>query len=102
MEDGKGVGHADLAFGETTIFMSDEWEEGKVFSPTTLGGSPISLVCEVDDLDAAWARAVAAGATVDRPIKEEPYGRGGWLRDPFGYRWNLQVSNPDFKPEDMQ
>jgi PhnB protein len=43
----------------------------------------------VQDADAAVARAVAAGATLERPVVDSPHGRGGWIRDPFGHRWNI-------------
>jgi PhnB protein len=96
------LGHAEIVIVGTTLFLSDEWPRGNVYSPTTLGGSSVSFVLEVDDVDAAFQRAVDAGASVERPIKDEPYGRGGWVTDPFGHRWNLLKSNPNFKPEDMQ
>ncbi len=99
--DGR-VGHAEIKIGDTTLYLSDEWAEMKVLSPETLNGNSVSMVVDVDDVDAAWGRAIGAGAKVERPIARAPYGRGGWLVDPFGHRWNLQTPNPDFKPEDMQ
>jgi PhnB protein len=103
MDDGDGrLGHAEITIGDTLLMISDEWPEGNVFSPTTLKGSPVAFVLDVADCDAAFARAVEAGATVSRPLKDEPYGRGGWVTDPFGHRWSIMTSNPDFKPEDMQ
>ena len=99
--DGR-VGHAEIKIGDTTLYLSDEWAEMKVLSPETLNGNSVSMVVDVDDVDAAWGRAIGAGAKVERPITEAPYGRGGWLVDPFGHRWNIQTPNPDFKPEDMQ
>lgn len=99
-DDGR-LGHAEIVVGETVLMLSDEWPKMKVLSPKTLGGNSVSLVLSVDDVDAAFARAVDAGATVERPITDAPYGRGGWLVDPFGHRWNLMTPNPDFKPGDM-
>jgi PhnB protein len=96
------IGHAEIAIGETTIMLSDEWPEGGVFSPTTLKGTSTSFVLDVGDADGAFQRAVDAGATVERPLKDEPYGRSGWLVDPFGHRWCINQPNPNFKPEDMQ
>lgn len=100
-EDGR-VGHAELMIGETALFISDEYAEMGVVSPKGLGGSPVAFVLEIPDVDTAWQHAIDAGATVTRPIAEAPFGRGGWLLDPFGHRWNLMTSNADFKPEDMQ
>ena len=100
--DGR-LGHAEIKIGETTIMLSDEAPDLGVRSPKALGGSAFSLVLDVDgDVDAAFQRAVDAGCTVERPLKDEPYGRGGWVHDPFGHRWSIMKSNPNFKPEDMQ
>ena len=99
-DDGR-IGHAEIAIGATTLYLSDEWPEMRVLSPNTLNGHSVSFVLEIADLDAARGRAIGAGAKVERAIAEAPYGRGGWLIDPFGHRWNLMTSNPDFKPEDM-
>lgn len=86
--DGR-IGHATMRIGGTTLYISDEYAPLKVFSPATLGGSPVSLSLSAPDADAVFARAVDAGARVDRPLRDEPYGRSGWLLDPFGYRWNV-------------
>jgi PhnB protein len=102
MEDNGKIGHAELRIGDTVLFLSDEWAEYNVLSPNTLKGSSVSFVLDVADVDAAWGRAIGAGARVERPITEAPFGRGGWIVDPFGHRWNLMTPNLDFKPEDMQ
>jgi PhnB protein len=100
LEDGGRISHAEIAIGETVVMLSDEWPEGNVKSPRRFDGSCVSLVLDVPDCDAAWERALDTGATVDRPMKDEPYGRGGWITDPFGHRWSIMASNPDFNPED--
>jgi PhnB protein len=65
--------------------VSGEWEAGGVYSPEKYGGTPCSICLLVADVDALAARAVAAGATIERPPNDEPYGhRSCWLRDPFG------------------
>ena len=103
MDDESGrIGHAEIVVHGTVIYISDEWPEMRVLSPKTLNGSSVSFVIDVDDADADFARAVSAGATVERPVKDEPYGRGGWVIDPFGHRWSIQRANPNFKPEDMK
>jgi PhnB protein len=101
LEDGGRISHAEIAIGETVLMLSDEWPEGNVKSPRRFDGSCVSLVLDVPDCDAAWKHALAAGATVDRPMRDEPYGRGGWITDPFGHRWSIMTSNSDFNPEDM-
>jgi PhnB protein len=68
--------------------LADEWPDLGVFSPQQYGGTSCAIRLVVADVDAVVARAVAAGATVERPPKDEPYGdRSAWLRDPFGHRW---------------
>jgi len=99
--DGK-LGHAEITIGETVIMLSDEWPEGGVLSPPKLHGHSVSFVLDVADADAAFRRAVDAGATVARPLKDEPYGRGGWVVDPFGHHWSIMKPNPGFKPEDVE
>ncbi len=99
--DGR-LGHAEIKIGDTVLMLSDEWPEGGVRSPLRFEGSCVSLVLDVPDCDVAFARAIEAGAKVERPLKDEPYGRGGWVIDPFGHRWSIMTSNPNFQPEDMQ
>ena len=95
------IGHAELVIGDSTIYLSDEAPQLGVFSPSTLKGNSCSFVIDVEDADVAVERAVAAGARIERPVTNAPYGRGGWVVDPFGHRWNLQTPNPNFNPEDM-
>ena len=66
-----------------------------------MGGACCAFVLETAELDAVWQRAVEAGAAVDREISDAPYGRGGWLTDPFGFSWNLMTPNPKFNPAEM-
>jgi PhnB protein len=95
------LGHAEITIGDTLIMLSDEAPQLGVLSPQTLKGSSVAFVLSVPDVDAVFARAVERGARVDRPIKDEPYGRGGWLYDPFGHRWSIMTPNPNFDPEKM-
>lgn len=88
--DGR-LGHAEFRIGETTLFISDEFPDFNARSPHTLGGSAVAFVIQVPDADAAFAKAVSAGATIDRPLVDSPPGRGGWLRDPWGHRWNVMT-----------
>ncbi len=96
------LGHAEIEIGNTVLYLSDEAPSLGVCSPATLKGSATSFVIDVPDCDVVFQRALDAGATVQRPIADQPYGRSGWLVDPFGHRWSIMTSNPDFKPEDMQ
>jgi PhnB protein len=93
--DGK-LGHAEFQIGETILFLSDEWAEMNVRGPKSLGASAVSFVVDVPDVDAAFARAVEAGAKVERPVSNEGFGRIGWLHDPWGHRWAIMTGA---KPE---
>jgi PhnB protein len=87
-EDGR-IGHAEIIIGDTTLYISDEWPEMGVLSPQKLQGNSVSLSMAVADADTAFRRAVDAGARVERPLRDEPFGRSGWIVDPFGHRWNI-------------
>jgi PhnB protein len=96
-----GVAHAELFIGNSLIYLADEWPEGDFLSPRTRGGASTILSLEVPDADAVFQRALSAGAAIDRPMRDEPFGRTGDVVDPFGHRWSILTVNPNFKPEDM-
>ena len=92
------LGHAEISVGGARIMLSDEFPEMGVVSPRTLGGSPFQLHLSFDevDIDAVFAQAVAAGATVLRPVADQFYGeRAGSILDPFGHRWTLAARIED-------
>jgi PhnB protein len=98
------LGHAEISVGGARIMLSDEFPEMGVVSPRTLGGSPFQLhVSFTDvDVDALFAQAVAAGATVLRPPADQFYGeRAGSILDPFGHRWTLAASIEDLTDEEV-
>ncbi len=101
-DDDGHIGHAELTIGTTTLMLSDEYLAFDAISPTTLKGTSVAFVLDVPDVDVVFQRALDAGARVARPIKDQPFGRGGWLFDPFGHRWNIMTPNPDFDPESMK
>ena len=79
-----------LRVGDSVLHLADEFPEMGVVAPPTLGGSPVVLALDVADADAAFARAVDAGATVRQPLGDMFWGeRHGQLEDPFGHRWNI-------------
>jgi len=97
------IGHADIHIDGAEIMLSDEFPEGGVFSPQTLGGSPVSIHLYVRDVDAFAKRALAAGATELRPVVDQPYGdRSGTLRDPFGHRWMIASKKEEVPKEEME
>jgi PhnB protein len=97
------IGHAEIRIGQTTLMMNDEYPDFGAVSPDTLGGSPMQFVAIVADADAAMAQALAAGATLPRPVNMQFYGnKAGMLLDPFGYRWSVQQEVEDVSPAEMQ
>lgn len=102
MPDGK-VAHAEMQVGNARIMLSDESPEWGTKSPRTLGGSSSGIVLYVDDADAVTAAAIAAGATVKRPIQDQFYGdRSASVTDPFGHEWNISTHIEDVSEEEMQ
>lgn len=81
---------AQLAFGESEFWVADESPEHLNFSPQSLGGATARMVMVVADPDAAFAHAVAAGASIVQPLVDQPYGwRVGRVVDPFGHHWEI-------------
>jgi PhnB protein len=81
---------AQLAIGDGTFWLADESPEHLNFSPESLGGATVRMVLTVDNPDAMFARAVAAGATPVSPVTDQPYGwRVGRIVDPFGHHWEI-------------
>jgi uncharacterized glyoxalase superfamily protein PhnB len=100
--DGR-IGHAELDFGGATLMLSEEFPEYGTQSPTTLGGTSVTLHLHVDNADETIARAVAAGATVTSPAQDQFYGeRSGAVDDPFGHRWSIGHSLEAMEPAEMQ
>jgi len=93
MADGR-VGHAELELGSSALFLADESPESHVAAPRLGADATVSLVVEMPDVDAAVRRATEAGATVERPPADNPYGRNAVVRDPFGHRWIISAA-PD-------
>lgn len=100
--DGR-LGHAELDFGTTPMMLSDEYPDFGAISPDTLGGTAVTLHLAVADVDAATARAAAAGATILRQPATQSFGeRVAALVDPYGHRWLLSQTVETLSPEDMQ
>ncbi len=100
--DGR-VGHAELTIGAARFMLADEFPEVGHVGPATLGGTTVTIAIQVGDVDAFAARAVAAGATLQRPIKDEFYGeRVATILDPFGHRWRFATTIEEVSNEEMQ
>lgn len=96
------VMHAEMRIGDAALMLADEFPDMGYRSPRSLGGSPVSLLLYVDDVDALFARALAAGATETMPVEDQFDGdRRGTLTDPFGHVWLLATRREDVSPEEL-
>jgi uncharacterized glyoxalase superfamily protein PhnB len=100
--DGK-IMHAELMIGDSIIMLSDEWPEFGALSPQSIGGSPMGLHIYLDGVDAAFDRAVKAGAEVEMPVMDQFWGdRYGKLKDPFGHKWSIGTHVKDMSDDEMK
>lgn len=100
--DGR-VGHAELKIGDSVFMMADEFPEMDTVGPKALGNSPVGLLLYVEDVDAVFARAVARGAAVKKPLADQFYGdRNGTIEDPFGHKWTIATHVEDVAPAEIQ
>lgn len=100
--DGR-IGHAEIRVGDSHVMIADEHPEMKFVGPRTLGGSPVTFVLYVEDVDGQVERAVAAGAKVTRPVADQFYGdRTGSVEDPFGHVWFIATHVEDVPPEELK
>src|SRR3989449_1864888 len=100
--DGK-IGHAEIKIGDSPIMLADEFAEMGYKGPQALGGSPVSLMIYLEDVDAVFNRAVEAGASVKEAVQDKFYGdRTGTLTDPFGHVWHVATHKEDVSMEEME
>jgi len=101
-EVGSGIAHAEILIGDSVVMLAEEWPEGGRYSPETTGNSPVAMTIQVPDVDAFAARAIAAGAKLQRPIADQFYGRrDANLLDPFGYPWSVFTVKEEMPVEEM-
>ena len=99
--DGR-IGHAELSIGESMIMLADEYPDMGFLSPGRIGGTAVTLHLYVEDADAVFEKALAAGAKALRPVENQFYGdRSGQFEDPFGHRWNVASHVEDVSEEEM-
>lgn len=100
--DGK-LAHAEIKIGDSMLMLSDEYGEMGFRGPQSVGGSPVGIMLYVDDADQIFNRAVAAGATVKKPLEDQFYGdRSGTVVDPFGHLWTIGTHKEDVSEEEMK
>lgn len=99
---GDTIGHAEIQIGDSMIMLSDEAPEMDHRGPKALGGSPVSIMVYVEDVDDTFARALAAGATEKQPLENKFYGdRSGTFEDPWGHMWHVASHIEDVSEEEM-
>jgi PhnB protein len=104
MADANGrIGHAEIRIGDSMVMLADEDHETDHRGPRALGGTPVSLVLYVEDVDAVFDRAIRAGGMTRRAVADQFYGdRTGMLEDPFGHVWTVGTHTEDLSPEQMK
>jgi PhnB protein len=97
------IGHAEIKIGDSPIMLADEHPDMGYKGPQTLGGSPVSIMIYVEDVDATFNLAVGAGATVKDALTDKFYGdRMGKVVDPFGHVWHVATHKEDVSVEEME
>jgi PhnB protein len=100
--DGR-IGHAEMLIGDSPIMLADEAPQMGARSAKTIGGSPISIMLYVENVDEQYPKAIAAGGKELRPLKNQFYGdRSGTLEDPFGITWTIGTHVEDVSSEELQ
>jgi PhnB protein len=100
---GDKIGHAELQIGDTRIMLNDEFPDFDNLSPKSRGGTTFGLIIYTDDVDSAFKKALAAGATEKMPVADQFWGdRMGTLTDPFGHKWSIATHVEDVPPEQFE
>ncbi len=103
MPDGSKLMHAEIKIGNSMLMLADEFPEMNCLSPASVGNTSVTIHLYVEDADAAFNRAVEAGATVRMPVADMFWGdRYGMLTDPFGHSWSIATHKSEPTPEEMQ
>jgi PhnB protein len=102
MEHEGKIGHAEIKIGDSPIMLADEQPTMGSVSPQTLGGTPVSLMIYVEDVDTIYKQAIDAGGVELKALQDQFYGdRSGTLKDPFGHVWTIATHKEDVSPEEM-
>jgi PhnB protein len=99
--DGK-IGHAEIKVGDSVIMLADEMPDMGYRGPQTLGGTAVSLMVYVEDVDQQFQRAITAGGKVKQEVKDQFYGdRSGTFEDPFGHVWTIATHVEDVSEDEL-
>jgi PhnB protein len=99
---GDRIGHAEIKIGDSFVMLADEFPEMGHLSPKSRGGTTVSLLIYLDNVDTAFQRAIQTGATETKPLENQLWGdRMGTLTDPFGHQWSLATHVEDVSEEEI-
>jgi len=99
---GGKIGHAEIGIGDSKVMLADTFPDMGGKSPKQIGGSPVTIMVYVEDVDACFQRALDAGATAERKVEDQFYGdRAGSFIDPFGHIWHIATHVEDVSGEEM-
>jgi PhnB protein len=102
MEHEGKIGHAEMKIGDSPFMLADENAQMGFKGPKALGGTPVSLMIYVDDVDTTFKQALEAGGVEMKPLQDQFYGdRSGTLTDPFGHVWTVATHKEDVSPEEI-
>lgn len=97
------IAHAELKIGDSVIMLADEGPQGLHRAPESYGGTPVSLMIYVPDVDKTFKQAVSQGSKELRPVQDQFYGdRSGNVVDPFGHVWTIATHVEDVSPQEME
>ena len=100
---GDRIGHAEILIGDSHVMLADEFPDMGHLGPKSRGGTTVSLMVYVEDVDSAFRQAIEAGAKEERPVEDQFWGdRMGTLTDPFGHKWSLATTVEEVSPEELQ
>ena len=100
---GGKIGHAEIRIGDSVVMLADEHPDFGAHAPQRYGGTPVSLLLYVEDVDKVVKGAVDLGSKLQRPVQDQFYGdRSGTIFDPFGHQWTIATHKEDVTPEEME
>lgn len=100
---GGKIGHAELEIGDSIVMLADAFPDMGGRTPDSLGGTPVTIMVYVEDVEAVFERALGAGAIAERPVADQFYGdRAGQFVDPFGHKWFVATHVEDVEPEELE
>jgi PhnB protein len=103
MPFGDRIGHAELEIGDSIVMLADEYRDMGHLSPKARGGTSVSLMLYVPDVDSTFKQAIGAGAKEKQAVKDQFYGdRSGTLEDPFGHQWTIATHVEDVPEAELE